>query len=194
MASRSSEHDIPLAGRVSPDVRFDAVMEEYGRLLRAAVARLCPRDMTAECDDIRQEAYLRVWRAVAAGREIQSPASYIYRAAATATIDAIRRVKARREQALEAGAESEQKELQSETVPPDKAAEHRQIIEKTVRLLAAASPDRRRAVTLHLQGLTTQEIGDLLGWSEAKARNLVYRTLGDLRSRLRAEGIDYAVE
>jgi DNA-directed RNA polymerase specialized sigma24 family protein len=56
-------------------------------------------------------------------------------------------------------------------------------------------PDnRRRAVGLHLEGLTSQEIADLLGWSEPKARNLVYRGLKDVREQLQAEGIDYEID
>jgi RNA polymerase sigma-70 factor (ECF subfamily) len=51
--------------------------------------------------------------------------------------------------------------------------------------------NRRITVGLYLQGMTTEEIGGLLGWSEAKARNLVYRGLKDLRRELRALGIDY---
>jgi DNA-directed RNA polymerase specialized sigma24 family protein len=38
--------------------------------------------------------------------------------------------------------------------------------------------------------MTTAEIGEILGWSEAKSRNLVHRGLKDLRRELRAEGID----
>jgi DNA-directed RNA polymerase specialized sigma24 family protein len=57
--------------------------------------------------------------------------------------------------------------------------------------LAQLPENRRRAVGLHLQGLTTAEIGALLGWSEPKARNLVHRGLKDLRQSLRASGIEY---
>ena len=58
------------------------------------------------------------------------------------------------------------------------------------RALATLAQDRRRAVELHLQGLTVPEISDLLAWSEARTRNLVYRGLDDLRQALRREGID----
>ena len=39
--------------------------------------------------------------------------------------------------------------------------------------------------------MTTDEIADLMGWSEPKARNLVYRGLKDLRKALRDAGIEY---
>ena len=35
------------------------------------------------------------------------------------------------------------------------------------------------------------EVGRLLGWSESKARNLVYRGLRDLRAALKREGIHH---
>ena len=39
-----------------------------------------------------------------------------------------------------------------------------------------------------------QEIADLLGWSEAKTRNLLYRGLGDLRARLTEQGIGWEAD
>jgi RNA polymerase sigma factor (sigma-70 family) len=192
------ERDIPLTGGPASGDPFDKVMEEYGRLLRAAIARLCPAHMAAECDDIRQDATIRLWRALSSGREIPSLASYVYRIAATATIDAIRRVKARREEVL---ADEGSAEHDSDAPPlgqapdnPERRAALVELVEKVQRARTELLPDRGRAVGLHLQGLTTQEIGDLLGWSEAKARNLVYRGLHDLRARLRAEGVEYEID
>src|SRR6185295_16723515 len=76
------------------------LLDEYGRYLRNVIARLCPKDMGLQFGDIEQDARLRLWRALESGREITDPASYIYRVAATATIDAVRRVKARREEQM----------------------------------------------------------------------------------------------
>ncbi|MGH9309605.1 MAG: RNA polymerase sigma factor, partial [Vicinamibacterales bacterium] len=146
---------------------------------------------------IKQDACIRLWRALASGREIPSLASYVYRIAATATIDAIRRVKARREEVL--GPENGDQpnllsRLTASGASPERAAALAELAGRIERARRDLAPDRRRAVGLHLQGLTTSEIGRLLGWSEAKARNLVYRGLHDLRQRLRAEGIDYEVD
>lgn len=188
------EGEAHLTGDITAEEQYASVMEQYGRLLRAAIVRVCPRDMAADYDDIRQDACLRLWRALSSGRKIPSPASYLYRVAATATIDAIRRVKARRETAIEQlDPDGENRaELRTDArESPDRTAAERELVEKTLRTLTSFSSDRRRAVALHLQGLTTREIGDLLGWSEPKARNLVYRALKDLRTRLHAEGIDY---
>jgi RNA polymerase sigma-70 factor (ECF subfamily) len=188
------DRDIPLTHPSAAGDRFDDVLEKYGRFLGAAIARMVPKDMAADYDDIRQEACIRLWRALSSGREFPSLASYIYRGAATTTIDAIRRVKARREETLEAPDSGEEPPVLAMTATadaPDRVAAYRELQAKVSRALGHLPTNQRRAVRLHLHGLTTTEIGSLLGWTEAKARNLVHRARKDLRERLRAEGIDY---
>src|ERR1700736_813251 len=80
--------------------RFNSIVAEYGKLLRNAIAYHCPDNIGLDLDDVMQEACLRLWRVVSSEREIYDPASYLQRIAATATIDAIRRVKARREEQM----------------------------------------------------------------------------------------------
>jgi DNA-directed RNA polymerase specialized sigma24 family protein len=48
---------------------------------------------------------------------------------------------------------------------------------------------RRPVVKMYLTGYNTREIADLMGWTEAKARNLLYRGMADLRERLRDRGL-----
>jgi RNA polymerase sigma-70 factor, ECF subfamily len=176
------------------DERWRALIEQYGRYLRRLLTRLCPRNLGLELDDVEQEARLRLWKALRDEREIEDPASYLYRIATTATIDAIRRVRARREEPLadpeEEGAAAGAA-LADAGPPLDQAAGRGLLLERIGQVLGTLPADRRRVLELHLQGFTTQEIGDLHGWTEAKARNLVYRTLADLRDRLKAQGIEY---
>ena len=54
--------------------------------------------------------------------------------------------------------------------------------------------DRRRATLLHLEGMTPQEIADVTGWSEPRARHLAYRGLKDLRQQLKAEGVECEID
>jgi RNA polymerase sigma factor (sigma-70 family) len=181
--------------------RFNAVIEKYGEFLRNSIARLCPKDLGIHFDDIEQEARLRLWRALQNERDISDLASYIYRITVTTTIDAIRRVKTRRENQLRfIGEEPEEEEgtvmpiAADSRQTPDRVAERQLLMDKVKTALGRLAEDRRRAVGLHLEGLTSQEIGDLLGWSEPKARNLVYRGLKDLRQQLREEGIGYEID
>jgi RNA polymerase sigma-70 factor (ECF subfamily) len=42
---------------------------------------------------------------------------------------------------------------------------------------------------MYLDGYRREEIAELLHWSDAKTRNLIYRGLADLRAMLLAQGI-----
>ena len=189
MAESSSLSDV--------EARFNAVIKEYGRFLRQTIIRFCPKDLGLQFNDIEQEARLRLWRALQSEREIQNLTSYLYRIAVTSTLDAIRRVKSKREDQLLLADEEEEEAGEPQRLvagpehAPDLQAERRLLMRKIETALATMPENRRRAVGLHLQGMTKQEIGDLLGWSESKARNLVYRGLHELREQLRAEGVDY---
>jgi RNA polymerase sigma factor (sigma-70 family) len=187
-----------ISSTTETEEHFNTLLKEHGRILRSTIVRLCPRDLGLQFDDIEQEARLRLWRGIASEREIRDPASYIYRIAVTVTIDAIRRAKARREEQLQDDDLEEPfvrvRDAGGPPDLPDRMAERQQVIGRVETVLAGFPDDRRRAVALYLQGLNTTEIGDTLSWSEPKARNLLYRGLKELRSRLRAEGIEYEIE
>jgi RNA polymerase sigma factor (sigma-70 family) len=190
---------------VEVEERFNALVEEFGALLRRAIVRLCPRDKGLQFDDIEQEARLRLWRALQDEREVANYASYLYRIAATATIDAMRRVQARHEeqlQLMEQGADEGEMPvsaiaLGSATAPvrdsPERLAESREVVGKVMSAAAKLPDEQRRAVGMYLQGMTSQDVADLMGWTEPKSRNLIYRGLKELRKSLREEGIEYEI-
>jgi RNA polymerase sigma-70 factor (ECF subfamily) len=168
----------------------------YGAFLRSAVRRLCPTALGVTVDEIEQDARIRLWHALQRERNIIDPASYLYRIAATAAIDAMRRVRARREHQLEdvvdegSGVRPVVTALSPDTRSPEQLAADSQTADRIREALTRLPDKRRRAVGLHLQGFTSTEIGRLLDWSEPKARNLTHRGLKDLRRLLQPEGID----
>ncbi len=179
------------------EARFNAIVEQYGKFLRDAIARHCPKDVGIQFDDVEQEARLRLWRALQREREIANLPSYIYKIAVTTTIDAIRQVKARREEQLrlaEQGDGGIESPAANPEEAPDQVAERQQLLRRVEAGLASLPENRRRAVELYLQGLTSQEIAELAGWSEPKARNLLYRGLRQLGQRLRDKGIECEVD
>jgi len=186
--------------KVDLEERFNLVVEEFGVLLRRAIVRFCPRDKGLQFDDIEQEARLRLWRALQDEREVTNYASYLYRIAATATIDALRRVQARHEEQLEIliDQRTDDGDIMLAPAPvkdsPERLAESREAVDKVMSAVAKLPDAQRRAVGMYLQGMTSQDVADLMGWSEPKARNLVYRGLKELRKSLREEGIDYEIE
>lgn len=178
--------------------RFDQLVKEFGLYLRNAIASICPKNLGIQIDDIEQEARIRLWKALEKDVEIRDHASYIYRIAFTTTIDAIRRVKARREEQLTTSEDSKEEtsepgEIVVDLGPsPHQTIETKQILNQVERILATMDENRSSAIRLYLQGMTSFEIAAVLGWSEPKARNLLYRGLKDLRAGLKAAGIDYS--
>jgi RNA polymerase sigma factor (sigma-70 family) len=189
-------------GNVEVEARLDAILKEFGGLLRRAIAARCPKNMGLQIDDIVQEACLRLWRVLSSGREIHDFPSYLHRVAATVTIDAVRRVKGRHEEQMSwevaHNGEIDEGPAQAEpidaSVAPEVVLERKRLMSLVNDTLARLPANRRRAVGLYLQGWNSQDIAELMGWSEAKARNLVYRGLGDLRGRLRDQGFEYEIE
>lgn len=190
MAEQRSAEQIPQ--------QFEEILERYGSFLRGAIAQMCPRDLGLQFDDIEQDARLRLWRALQSETEIEKPASYLYRVAASATLDAVRRVTARREELLgltgpEPAANGSADPIGSGRAEgsPEQRIHQRILLDEVQGVLRRMSAAKRCAVSLHIRGFTPEEIGGLLRWSEARARSLVYRGLKELRARLAAEGIEY---
>ncbi|GEM_PF-222447 len=185
--------------RQAAEEKFNALLSEYGRVLRAAIARTCSRATDLDLEAIEQEARLRLWRAIESEREIKEPASYLYKVAVSAALDALR-YERRRQRAPLLESESTPKNIEQrlkvedQSPQPDIELSRRQILDSVLTVVMHLPENRRRAVSLHLRGFTLQETGRLLGWSEAKVRNLVYRGMEQLRERLRDLGIEYESE
>ncbi|MBK9063736.1 MAG: sigma-70 family RNA polymerase sigma factor [Acidobacteria bacterium] len=179
----------------TPDDRLEEILHEYGGLLRRAIERLAPGRSGVLADDVEQEARIRVWRALQSGTEITSPPSYLCRVALTATVDAIRTARSHREEPLEA-ARTGNEASTAEGPPSLNLSPEAEVLQKerfdVLRLAVdSLAEPRRSAVRLHLRGFRPDEVGRIMGWSPAKARNLAYRGLESLRSELRRrEGND----
>src|SRR5262245_36257059 len=118
------------------EAQFNVIIDEYGKFLSQTIIRLCPKDMGLEFNDIELEARLRILNALQSEIEIQHPASFLYRIASTAMLDAVRRVKAKREEQLrlpDAEKEEEGAPHELSTDPkysPEMEAERKQLISK----------------------------------------------------------------
>ncbi len=174
-----------------PDLaaRFDELMVQYDRLIRAIVARLgrrfgLSRDSFLVQDDIAQEVRFDIWKQIARGQVIDFPATYIYKATIRETVRALRRMTTREMESIEEKGVADQV---VDGADPFKLLAARDQFKAIVAGIRALAPDRQAAVTAHLSGFQFQEVMVMHGWSYQKARNLVARGMADLRAGLCGE-------
>jgi len=170
-------------GMAPPDSKLEAVVHQFAAMVRRVGRRYRLSD--ADLDDLMQEVRIRLWRSEKIG---EVTTSYVYRTSMTAAIDILRRRRARGGQqtvALEDVAEPVAADN------PSRAAEGTELAEQVARAIDRIAASRRPVVRMYLAGYSCDEVAAMMGWSEAKARNLVYRGLADLRERLADEGISW---
>lgn len=166
----------------------DAEDEALRAKLNRVVARACPPWAMAQQEDIVQAAMIRVLRARARREDGEAlPDAYLWKAAYSATIDEIRRLRAKREVPL--ASESRPDLADVRTLGPERDTHAAEISAAIRECLATLNDARRQAVTLHLQGHSVPETGRLLGWSTKRAENMVYRGLAELREHLARKGL-----
>lgn len=184
---------VPEGSPPAPETGADlsAALEDVVRRFGTFMRRTAQRHKlgTSEIDEIMQEARIRLWKSLGTSERIQRvPASYIYRTVSTAALDFLRRRGARREDSLDerlhngAGEPAYSREADTAT----KNAELAKVIMRAVELLVES---RRAVVRMHLAGYDREEIQELLGWSEPKTRNQLYRGLADVRATLASWGV-----
>ena len=199
-AARPDAEEAPVPGassspgepesRVAPDDDASRALEHVVSRFDAFIRRSARRHglSGADVDEVVQELRLRMWRSLGTAELIRrAKASYIYRTAISASIDIIRRRRTRR---FEAASDDSVAEIAPDTRRrADSRLDEHELADAVHRAIAMLAESRRAVVRMHLAGYERHEIADLLGWTEAKTRNLLYRGLADLREILESWGI-----
>ena len=170
---------------------IEAALARLGRLVRAAGARHGVGD--DETGELMQDVRIRLWRAHTDSEEISRlPTSYVYRTATTAALDFIR--KRRRNETREPSLDSAPTAALVSRTSADHDVLESDLGAAILRELDTMVEARRVVVRMHLSGYEREEIISILGWSDAKVRNLLYRGLQDLRERLTRAGYRWPEE
>lgn len=174
------------AGHDTLSSAIESTLTRFASVMRVVAARY--RLSPADRDDLVQEVRVRLWRALEAERIEALPASYLYRTATTAALDLIRRRRTMREDSLE-DIDPSGLRLAATAANPEQRAQLSDLALCIERAIETIPESRRPVVRMYLAGYGSAEIGELMGWTEAKARNLLYRGLADLRQRLADAGV-----
>ena len=182
-----AQHAHRLTGREEP-AALEAVVANFAALVRRVGWR--HRLSAADVDELMQEVRVRLWRVHADDGEkigAVSP-SYVYQTAVSAALDLMRRRRARQAHLHDSGSDA----FDHTAAPggPDRDLAASELASTVARAIDTIPASRRPVVRMYLAGYPREEIAALLGWTEAKTRNLLYRGLDDLRARLAEWGVD----
>ncbi len=169
---------------------LEALIAGFADMVRGVAWR--HRLSDAEVDEVMQEVRIRIWRSRGTGGDeseqiARSPASYVYKTAVSAALDLLR---SRRTERSRMTVSLGQEALDvAQRAGAESALESSELTSQITGALDTISGPRRVVVGMYLAGYPREEIASLLGWTEAKTRNLLYRGLADLRERLTQRGI-----
>ena len=174
---------------------FDELWRKLAPHVRAAVSRHRSRDVALAADDLTQEVRIRVWNVYTRDRNSRLKASYYYKVVNSAIIDCLRSYRGTLSHSVRAESTGEPDSDETALVEQIGSGEegpdaHFAEQQQRARLLAAIDQlpaERRRAVTLFLQGFTVPEIAELLGCDKTRAHNLTYRGVRALKARMSEE-------
>ena len=174
----------PGLDRVSSAI--ETLISRFRTMVRSVGAR---RGLVeADLDEVLQDVRIRLWHAGEGGKALEDlGSSYLYHLASTAALDLLRRRRARRADDTEDI--RERTDLTTNNASPHDAMEARELASQIEAAVETLPIDRRVAVRMHLSGYDRDDISRMLGWTEARTRNLLYRGLDDLRRRLTVMGI-----
>jgi len=167
--------------------QFDQIMSTHEPRLRAHVSVRVRADQGLDVDDVIQEVRIRLWRVLSSEKIVEHLASYLRRTVVSVVIDALRRRQARREETFDL---QDVDVVDDSVVAPDRIADRAHRVQLAQAAIATLPERRRVPAQLLLQGFTTQEIGTMLGLTEASARNLAYRGVEEIRAALREAGAE----
>ena len=159
--------------------RFGGLVLDIGRRHRLSAA---------DADEMIQEVRIRLWKAHGTSEQVAAvPASYVYRTAVSAALDLLR---TRRRRRIDDAVELEDHlDLAAPSITAEQELAGSQLAREVALALRTIPATRQPVVRMHLAGYAREEIAELMGWTEAKTRNLLYRGLADLREGLAERGV-----
>jgi RNA polymerase sigma-70 factor (ECF subfamily) len=185
----SAEHDdrqLAALARGGDEAAFALLVRRHQAGLRRCAARILGDD--EEARDIAQLAFVRAWENLGTYDPTWSFSTWLYRIASNLAIDVLRSRDSR------ARTHAAHLRLVGDSVGPSAPRDmaEREVKRIFTELSAALTPAQRAAFVLReVEGLTTNEVAQALGCSEATVRNHVFQARATLRKELAARYPEY---
>jgi len=157
---------------------FKDVVERWAGFVRATLRQIDPRMGNADLEELEQDVRMKLWQVLVADGQFDKPAAFIRKLVLNVSIDAARKRTVRGGDLPHTSlSEPGSFELIGADLMANDTMEYRVELAQLAAALMLSNPETAQALSLYLQGFSTDEIGKLLGWTEAKARNAVYRLI-----------------
>ena len=162
---------------------FEALLEKFSLAIQTSVQSFYPQKLGIDPEDLVQEIKIKLWKIFKSDKKILNYSSYIKRVVNSIVIDQIRASRRYRE-VIDLERKRNLQDLEISHVPTR--------IRKDVNLaFDSLIESRRKVVRWSLFGLNINEISKILNMDETKTKNLLYRGLKDLKTKLESKGIKY---
>jgi len=184
--SRGAEDDTALVERVRDGDRgaFEALYKRYAAVVYGRLSRIV--GPVAERDDLTQDVFLGLFRALPQFRGDAAVTTLLYRITANVACDHLRRRGRRPVEPLAAAAVEA---LISEDAGPDERARRGQALARVFAALDRIAPKKRVALLLRVvEGLGFEEIGGIVGTSADTAKKRALHGLRELTALLAPHG------
>jgi RNA polymerase sigma-70 factor (ECF subfamily) len=171
---------------------FDLLVLRWDRKIQGAIYRLIGSEDDAR--DLCQEAFLKAYRGLGAFKGEAKFSSWLYQIALNLCRDRMRRRKGRTLVSLDAlEADGQAPVLRDDTTALDIAVT-RDVERHVKAAVMALAEDQREVIVLkEYEGLTFQEIADVLDLPVSTVTTRLYRGLDKLKERLSREGVGVGV-
>jgi RNA polymerase sigma factor (sigma-70 family) len=176
----TAAEELTMANEAEERARFAAILAEHGPGLRRVARAYAAR--TDETDDLVQEIALAIWRALPSFRGECSPRTFVFRVAHNRGLTFSDRT--RGNVAAPTREPPEEDALRSlQPTPEEELADNRRraLLWAAIRELA---PGARAVLTLALEGLSHEEIAQVLGISANAVAVRLTRARGDMKKKL----------
>lgn len=168
---------------------FEALVDIYKDKIYTYVLRML-RD-PAEAEDVAQDAFLRAYQSLPKFRGASSFQTWLYRIASNLVIDSVRRQKRRQDGgvSLDAPMDTEEgqmaRELADEHRGPEELAESAALQQEVAEAISQISPRLRTVLVLYdIEGMSYQEIADILGCPLGTVKSRLFNARAQLRELL----------
>ena len=176
--------------RQGDESAFEALVNLYGKKVYNTACRICKNE--ADAEDVAQEVFLKVYRALPNFKGESSFSTFLYRVTVNACLDFVRRSgRAAAESLVRQDADGEEYEYLPADAEqtPERQSERAELRETLRRSILRLSDEHRTVILLRdVNGLSYEEIAAVLSCSVGTVKSRINRAREKLREILKKEG------